>query len=39
MAELDKLFFTSQVSKADLCDEGLRPFKTPKAPLRGVPLF
>ncbi|WP_096022660.1 hypothetical protein [Campylobacter lanienae] len=28
-------FLTSQVSKADLCDEGLRPFKTPKAPQVG----
>ena len=30
---------TSQTNEVRLCDEGLRPFKTPKAPLRGVPLF
>ena len=30
---------TSQVSRADLCDEGLRPFKTPKAPQAGYPIY
>lgn len=30
---------TSQLSEAQLCDEGLRPFKTPKAPLAwGTPI-
>ncbi|MDY6135411.1 hypothetical protein [Campylobacter lanienae] len=31
--------FTSQVSRADLCDRELHSLDPPKAPLRGVPHF
>ncbi len=33
------LFFTSQTSKASLCDQSLALWKRTKAPLRGVPPF